>query len=401
MKTAAVVLRLGHAGLAVARTLRRAGIPVFGLDWTPGNVGCVSRDCIFQICPPPSEPDRLLEYLIDLSRRLDDRPALMLSSDHVVVFASRYREELAKFYRLNVPEEPVARAMVDKFKQHELAASLGIPHPACFAIDKLDDLSAVQDRLEFPVIIKPVHSHEWRRHFLVKAIPVSNPKELFEHYRRIAPVRLKTVIQSFIPGPTSNLHIVCAYIAGDGRVPGFYTLHKLRQFPIDFGQAALAVTIDSPEVAALGLRFAQEAGFRGACMVEFKYDGRDGQWKLMELNPRYWTHTLLGPDCGVSLPMLHYLDLTNGVIDPPAGFRPGVRWLDFVKDVQAFRGHHKRGEWPFCQWIGSLRGVSSHASFAWNDPRPFFRDSKVLLSALRYKLASLASKALPRKSSVS
>jgi len=373
MKNTAVVLRLGYAGLAVARALGRAGIPVIGLDWTPDNVGCVSRYCRFELCPQPDQPERLLEFLTALGRRLEAPGVLMLASDHVVAFASQYRQELQKHFLLNVPDQAVAEAMINKLKQCQLAASLGIPHPKYFLIETMADLTSLQDRGEYPALIKPLFSHEWRRHFPVKAFTVHDFEQVRHYYKKIFPLGLKTMVQALIPGPTTNLHVACAYIPGDSRVLGSYTLRKIRQFPVDFGQASLAVTTSNPEVSELALRFALGSGFRGAFMVEFKYDQRDGNWKLMELNPRYWTHTYLGPDCGVNLPMLHYLDLTGQSPEPITTFQTGMHWLDSVKDARAFWTYWKHNELSALGWAKSLKGVSSHAAFAPDDLRPFLR----------------------------
>jgi predicted ATP-grasp superfamily ATP-dependent carboligase len=45
--------------------------------------------------------------------------------------------------------------------------------------------------------------------------------------------------------------------------------------------------------------------------VEFKYDARDDQYKLLEINGRAWSWVKLAAFSGVNLPLIQYYDLTN------------------------------------------------------------------------------------------
>ena len=67
-----------------------------------------------------------------------------------------------------------------------------------------------------------------------------------------------------------------------------------------------------PEVVVRQARaLLEEARFHGISQVEFKYDARDDQYKLLEINGRAWSWIKLPAFSGVNLPLIQYYDLTN------------------------------------------------------------------------------------------
>jgi hypothetical protein len=66
-------------------------------------------------------------------------------------------------------------------------------------------------------------------------------------------------------------------------------------------------------------------GWTGVAMVEFKVDPRDGEPKLLEVNPRFWGslhHAIL---CGVDFPFLLYRLAVDGDVDRVMRYQVGVR----------------------------------------------------------------------------
>ena len=61
---------------------------------------------------------------------------------------------------------------------------------------------------------------------------------------------------------------------------------KVRQGPLHFGTSAVFRTTPQPRVRELGLRLLESAGYKGFAQVEFAYDRRDGDYKLLEVNTR-------------------------------------------------------------------------------------------------------------------
>jgi predicted ATP-grasp superfamily ATP-dependent carboligase len=91
-----------ETGLAVARSLGRAGISVRGLDFRP-DVGFRSRYVYASLCPHPlSEEDAFVDHLVQLAKGEQDRPVLFVTSDDFLLAVSRSRERLREFFLWNL-----------------------------------------------------------------------------------------------------------------------------------------------------------------------------------------------------------------------------------------------------------------------------------------------------------
>jgi D-aspartate ligase len=162
----AFVLALGFPGLGAVRSLGRAGVPVVGLDPTPGGLGFASRYCDARRCPNPvTEPDLLVEYLLDAQKVLDEPDILSPASDAFVLFISRHWKLLSEHFRFNLPSPEVIESAVDKRKLYETAARVGIAHPETFYPETMDDVHRIKHEIAYPVYVKPYHSHLWQAAF--------------------------------------------------------------------------------------------------------------------------------------------------------------------------------------------------------------------------------------------
>ena len=69
--------------------------------------------------------------------------------------------------------------------------------------------------------------------------------------------------------------------------------------------------------------------WHGVAMVEFKKDERDNEFKLMEINPKFWGSLALSIRCGVDFPYLAAQMAYTGDIKKAGAYKTGVRyrWL--------------------------------------------------------------------------
>lgn len=385
----AYVLSLFDTGLGAVRSLGRAGIPVIGLDSDPCMPGFKSRFCAAKLCPNPvHQPDELAQFLLEEGRRLERPGVLFPASDAFVLFLSRYRDDLTAYFRFAFPPANVLEAIVNKRRQYELAEQVGTPYPRTFYPETMEDVERIKGELEYPAFIKPHYGHLWREKFggTHKGFKVHTPQELVDRFKTILPTSLQVIVQSIILGPNTNHFKVSAYISQKGEPLAVFTLRKIRQYPTEFGTGTMVESLRYPELVELGLKFFQGIGYRGIGSIEFKRDERDGQLKLIELNPRLWQQNIHAAVCGINFPLVQYLDLTGQNPDPLTEFAEKVQWLDAVADFQAFWDYFRRGELSPWAWLRSWRGVKAFATFAWDDLGPFLRANEYGLKYLRLPL---------------
>jgi D-aspartate ligase len=384
---AAVVLGMFETGLGVARSLGRTGIRVLGLDRRE-DVGFRSKYVEPVLCPDPlHEADAFVEHLVQIARAEDRKPVLFVTSDDFLLAVARNRKRLEEFLFLNLPDTEILESIADKYLQYELARGADIPVPATFLVQKPADVGELQLRqqIPFPVFVKAREVTSWRKAVggNVKGFIATTPKELEAHLEALFEKGVEALVQELIPGPDTNHYKACCYVSRNGSVVRSFALQKLRQQPPGFGFGSLVRSVYDPEVLALGKRFLESIDYRGVGSAEFKRDDRDGQLKLIELNPRYWQQNALAERCQVNFPLAQYMDLTGELPAQSATYEQNVKWVNMAADLDSFRVYRQRGELSFGAWIRSLQGPKVYSNFAPDDPIPGIHAVTTNLAARR------------------
>lgn len=382
----AFVLGLFDTGLGAIRSLGRRGISIIGIDSDPEMPGFKSKYCKAKLCPDPvHKPEELAEFLLKEGRKLEYPGIIIPASDAFVLFLSRFRNDLRAHFNFILPPVDVLEAIINKRLQYEMAEKIGIPYSKTFYPETLKDVEQIQKDIEYPAFIKPYCGHLWRDKFggTHKGFKVHNAKELKDRYVEILPTGLQAMVQSIILGPNINHFKVNVYIGKAGKPLAIFTLRKVRQYPTEFGVGTMVESIHYPELADLGLKFFKGIGYRGIGSIEFKKDDRDGKLKMIELNPRLWQQNSHPTACGINFPILQYLDLTGQNPLPQMEFEEGIKWWDALADFESFWEYFRQGKLSPAKWIRSWKGINSFATFALDDPGPFFKANEYGLKYLR------------------
>jgi D-aspartate ligase len=178
------------------------------------------------------------------------------------------------------------------------------------------------------------------------------------------------MIQEFLPGGGESQFSYVA-LCDDGRPVASLTAKRLRQFPMDFGRFSTFVeTVEEPAVDAAAMRLLSALRYTGLVEVEFKWDARDGHYKLLDINTRVWGWHTLCARAGVDFPYLLWLQ-TRGECIPEVRARVGTRWVRMGADFSTALLEMARGQLPFRSYLNSIRGGLEWAIFAADDPMPF------------------------------
>jgi predicted ATP-grasp superfamily ATP-dependent carboligase len=395
-RVAAFVLGMNETGLTAIRCLGREGISVRGFDIAARRAGFRSRYCTAaQVCPDPlHQPDELVRFLRQQAGNESQKVVLLPTADLFFLFLSRHRAQLADRFLMSLPSQEVAESVVNKRRLYELAAANGAAFPQSFFPGTYDEALAVKDSLRYPAFIKPYWGHQWRRHFggIHKGFKVHSPDEFLSRFQEVLASGHSALVQSYITSPDDNLFSLSLYVSQAGEALAAFPRRQVRQYPPNSGTVTLAISERNPELVASGTHFCQSIGYRGIVGLEYKRDGADNQYKLLDFNPRLMLSDGLTDYCGINLPLLQYLDLTGQTPAPRRDYREGVTWLESIADFHAFRQYHERGELAFKDWLKSIRKAKAFALFAWDDPLPFLLARKFGLSygrILTYALRDL------------
>jgi len=308
----AVVLNAEVSGIGLIHGLSLAGVDIVTVerDWPPA-LGRFSRFSKLHVSYRPKRGETLVDCLLQLSDRFERKPVLFPSTDADLEALVLGYDRLSERYHVPVAPHLGVR-IFEKNWQYELAERTGVPVPrhTRFLAGESPDVH----EFRFPLILKPssraVASGEpvFRLRLLDDAAALAR---CLEELARDYPARGFQVAEN-IPGEPDQLYTAGSYSNREGRTLRSYTGRKLTQYPYYHGMASVAETVSMPEhVVRDAQTLLDAAQFHGISQVEFKYDTRDGRYKLMEINGRPWVWVKLSAFSGVNLPLLQYYDLTG------------------------------------------------------------------------------------------
>lgn len=370
----AVVVGLSPTGLAVARSLGRLGVPVFGVSASRYALGRASRYCSFlghlSDLSRAGEGAALREGLVEWAQRSGDRPVLYVTDDRHIEILDGEFEALSQWYRLSTDYRVSGLSVLDKRSFYTLCEKHGVEFPATYWPTSDSDVRRISAEVRYPALLKPALPH----HFYgsigpKKVVTVDTAKELVEAYRRTSRSEGDLLVQEIIPGPDDRIWISVIYVGRDSKPRVVFVGRKLRQYPPHFGSASLAESRYNREVEEVSSRFLGELGYRGIASLEFKEDPRDGGLKMIEVNARLILTGALCAAAGIDVVGASYLDLT-GQGSPPASQVDGVRWSFMAQDLRSAVRMWKARELSPLAWLASIRGIRSEAVFARDDWAP-------------------------------
>ncbi|KAB2460519.1 carbamoyl-phosphate synthase [Bacillus sp. CH126_4D] len=371
----AVVLDLSANGIGIIRGLARKGIKVYAYDNEKAYKIGKSRLASCGVCPSPLYKEKeLLVFLVDLAKNFKEKPVLYTGADDYLVFISKYQKELSEYYLFFIPEQSLVEQIVDKEKMYELAKKHNIPCPKTYMIERDEEFELVIEDLTFPCILKPVMGHEFRKKVNQKAILVQDADQLRSQYQ-LFQQHGKLLIQEIIPGDNQCFYKVATFYDDNMELLALFSLQKNHQFPAEFGTGAHIVSKQVPELVEMCLPFFQELKLKGIGMIEFKKDPRDGVYKFIEINPRFWLTHSLTRRAGIDFVYMYYLYVTNQEVIPQLQQNDGVKWIYLVRYYLTFRHKKQKGEMTWKEFYKGLKGQKEFALFAWDDPMPFIRSA--------------------------
>ena len=366
----ALVIGGDHPGLGVARSLGPRGIPVYILDDQP-SISQFSRYVTQVIRVSDLRDERTtVDAVLKVGRRFGLQGWVLFPTrdEHVAAF-SRYRPELAEYFRVTTPAWDTVKWAWDKKNSYELAEKLGIPVPQTWSIRSSDELPALYDRV--PLAIKPAIKENFFYATGAKAWRANTPEQLHQLFdKAISLIKADEIlIQEIIPGDGSQQFSFCAFYR-DGRVHSSLVARRCRQHPREFGRAATFVeSTEMPLIEELSERFLKRIDYYGLVEIEFKHDFRDGRYKLLDVNARTWGFHSIGLAAGVDFPYLLFADQMALPVGPCRG-RAGVGWLRLLTDLPTAFSDMFGGHLSVRSYIESLKSVRIESVFCKEDPLP-------------------------------
>jgi D-aspartate ligase len=389
---AALVFNCHITGLAVARSLGSRGVPVIGLDRDAKGYGLYSRHlAVAGRCPYPLEDEAgFIRLLLEIGDALPRKGVLFPCLDEWVFAVSRHRAELEEFYLLPFSELDTVERILDKQLLYRKCEERGIPIPKTYYLTQQRP-ELVADQIEFPCIVKPSLQREFTNEFGEKVFRAEDRAQFLDLCERAGHHPL--LAQEIVGAGVDSFYSMCSYLDASGVAKGVFVGRKLEQYPPDFGTACLVDSKYVGKIADRGVDILKQFGYHGISEVEFIYDERDKEYKLLDINTRVWKWIGLPIAAGVDLPWLAYTEAVSGRGETAPRQRDGIRWV-YLKDYIALRQKQAGARdatlshQDFLDLMGSQPGSTVvPAVLSMDDPGPFARLIESLMERQQYYCA--------------
>lgn len=339
---------------------------------------------ITEFIQTPNDPGSYLSVLTDLSRKYG-RLVLFPTSDASLDTLVEISPQIRGFCFIPANVETYWQDS-RKDHQYEACERLGVPYPRSQLIDENASWDDFEDSM-FPLVIRPVARSEkverGLRHLVVNSRP-----DLAAQWRRLrqqmADVGVPFLASEIIPGDDSNIYAYVAYRSPRGIIHNEWVGKKLSQTPKDFGVFSSASTEAPEEVRVLGRRLVEGMNLFGICEPEFKYDCRDGEYRLTEINLRSMMWNRAGHLAGVFLQYSQLLDAFS--MDVPTFSQDRRRIWHFIYMQNELSNLLRRRGYAKVLWRNLTGGDHRRfAVFNWRDPMPMFADAVCFAGVLGSK----------------
>jgi predicted ATP-grasp superfamily ATP-dependent carboligase/SAM-dependent methyltransferase len=371
----AVVLKLYHHGsLGAVRTLGRLGVPVFGVhedQRAPTPRSRYLRETL-EWNIDTARDDASVEKLLGFAARIGGRPVLITTDDRSGDFLADNAEALRDAYRF--PDQPagLTRALADKESLYGLCLEHGIPAPhTAFPKSRRELLEMLPDA-SYPLVLKGIDAWRLERRCGLRLAIVHDESELLERYDFMEdPESPNLMVQEYIPGDPQTVWMLDGYFDADSECRVAFTGQKLRQYPAYTGMTSLGICRPNPQVQEMTRDFMKRLGYRGVLDLGYRFDARDGLYKLLDVNPRLGaTFRLFAGADDMDMVRALYLDATGQPI-PPSEAVDGRKWVVENYDLRSSVTYWRDGELKPLDWLRSFRGVNEAGWLALDDPKPF------------------------------
>lgn len=237
--------------------------------------------------------DTFLETLHALAREFPDIPRILIPcSDGYTALVSRFSEELSKEFLFNIVTAAQAKKLENKKDFYSVCEAYGLPYPDTYIISK-DNYTHFKLPKRYPVALKPNDSISYYHLDFPnkkKAYTCESAEELqsvvstIYHHGYTG----ELILQDFIPGDCSKMYVLNAYVGKDHSVQ-MMSLGKClldEVLPLNIGNYNALAPMGNQELYDCYKKFLEDISYQGFANFDLKYDERDHQYKVFEINLR-------------------------------------------------------------------------------------------------------------------
>jgi predicted ATP-grasp superfamily ATP-dependent carboligase len=331
----------------------------------------------------PSYTDDVVAYkdgLLSLAQRDDVRAIATFREIDAYVLA-KYQDEFADHVEPTWPPMEMLRTAHDRVRLVEAAAEAGVGVPETKLLADVDDWDRewiVKTR--YGVLTGDyVDSFSEREYDTASDVVYPDPGVEPDQKRLREEMRHDPIVQSYVPG--EEYAVWALYDHGD---PVATCLKRqVRAYKYEGGTSVCRETIEMPDLEAAGRTLLDHLDWHGPASVQFMRDAETGEFKLLEINPRFWVSLSCAVRAGLDFPYYFWAMATDQQVPtdeaPEIGVATHLLRGEMVHLHSVLRGANPHVDPPAFRtraWevAKSLYDQPNFDYLVLDDPAPFVRD---------------------------
>ncbi|MBO1305448.1 carboxylate--amine ligase [Enterococcus sp. 669A] len=221
---------------------------------------------------------------------------LIACGDGYAELVSLHKEELSEWFICPYIDYAMLQQLISKVSFYEICEEYQLPYPKTLIVrEEMLENGRLNQELpfSFPVALKPANSVEWLSvdfEGRKKAFIFDTREEFDTILERIyqAGYKSEMIAQDFIPGDDSNMRVLNAYVDQDHQVRMMCLGHPLLEDPSPeaIGNYVAIMPEYNEKIYQTIKSFLEKIDYTGFANFDMKYDPRDGEYKLFEINLR-------------------------------------------------------------------------------------------------------------------
>lgn len=346
---------------------------MYSVDSTSGAFASFSRYCRGNFAWDDSLPTaESVQFLLALGRRIGQRSILIATTDDSTTFITDNADALQEWFIFPRVGSELLRSLCSKKEMYQLATKLGIATPKATFPGSRRDVLAFLETAELPIMLKGIDGNRLSKRCGQRMFIAQTESELLKQYDAAEDLENPNLmLQEYIPGGDETVCGLEGYFNESSECVFAVTGKKLRQWPAYMGVTTLGVCQKIEAIETTTREFMKAIGYKGILDIGYRYDSRDGLYKVLDVNPRIGcTFRLFVAENGMDVARALYQDLTGQPV-VPAAVREGRKWI--VEDLDALSSlrYLLDRKLTLKQWISSFWGLQETAFLALDDPLPF------------------------------
>ena len=210
---------------------------------------------------------------------------LIATSDIGVMFLAEHADRLADRFIFPKQDATLVRSLANKKTMYHLARNWNVPAPETSFPQSRSDVLEYLSRSSSGGNQTDLQSSSGSSSCGVSIARTES--ELLERYDAVEdPSEPNVILQEYVPGGDEATWVLNGYFDTQGVCRMAFTGRKIRNFPAYFGQASCGVCLKNNEVEQTTIRFMTAIGYKGGLDLGYRYDARDGRYKIFDINPR-------------------------------------------------------------------------------------------------------------------